>query len=43
MSWYVGMDVSHCNLCLRTKIQHRLPTRELQPLLILEERWDVSV
>jgi len=43
MSWYIGMYVSHCNLCLRTKIQHRLPTGELQPLLIPEERWDVSV
>jgi len=38
---YVGMYVSHCDLCLHTKIQHRLPTGELQPLLILEERWDV--
>jgi len=38
---YVGMYVSHCDLCLRTKIQRRLPTGELQPLPILEERWDV--
>ena len=41
MSWYVGMYVSHCNLCLRTKIQRRLPTGELQPLPIPEEHWDV--
>jgi len=41
MSQYVGMYVSHCNLCLRTKIQHCLPTRELQPFPIPEERWDV--
>jgi len=41
MSQYVGMYVSHCDLCLLTKIQYRLPTRELQPLLIPEERWDV--
>ena len=41
MSLYVGMYVSHCNLCLCTKIQRRLPTGELQPLLIPEERWDV--
>jgi len=38
---YVGMYVSHCDLCLCTKIQHRLPTGELQPLPIPEERWDV--
>ena len=41
MSWYVGMYVSHCELCLRTKIQHRVPTGELQPLPILEECWVV--
>jgi len=41
MSRYVGMYVSHCDLCLRTKTQRRLPTGELQPLPILEERWDV--
>jgi len=35
------MYVSHCDLCLCTKIQRRLPTGELQPLLILEECWDV--
>jgi len=34
------MYVSHCDLCLRTKIQHCLPTGELQPLPILEECWD---
>ena len=41
MSWYVGMYVSHCDLCLCTKIQRCLPTGELQPLPIPEERWDV--
>ena len=41
MSQYVGMYVSHCDLCLRTKIQHHLPSGELQPLPIPEERWDV--
>jgi len=41
MSQYIGMYVSHCDLCLRTKIEHRLPTRELQLLPIPEERWDV--
>jgi len=41
MSWYVGMYVSHCDLCLHTKIQHRLLTGELQPLPIPEEHWDV--
>ena len=38
---YVGLYVSHCDLCLHTKIQRRLPSGELQPLLILEEHWDV--
>jgi len=41
MSRYVGMYVSHCDLCLRTKIQHCLPSGELQPLPIPEERWDI--
>jgi len=41
MSQYVGMYVSHCDLCLRTKIQHHLLSGQLQPLPILEERWDV--
>jgi len=40
MSWYIGMYVSHCDLCLRTKIQHRLTSGELQPLPIPDERWD---
>ena len=35
------MYVSHCDLFLRTKIQRCLPTGELQPLPIPEERWDV--
>jgi len=41
MSWYIGMYVFHCNLCLHTKIQRRLPSGELQPLPIPEEHWDV--
>jgi len=41
MSQYIGMYVSHCDLCLRTKIQCRLPTGELQLLPILEERWNI--
>jgi len=41
MSRYVGMYVSHCDLCLHTKIQRRLPTGELQLLPIPEECWDV--
>ena len=41
MSQYVGMYVSHCDLCLRTKIQRCLPSRELQLLLISEEHWDI--
>ena len=41
MSQYVGLYVSHCDLCLRTKIQHCLLSGELQLLLIPEEHWDV--
>jgi len=41
MSQYVGLYISHCNLCLRTKIQRHLLSGELQLLLILEERWDI--
>jgi len=41
MLWYVGMYVSHCDLCLHTKIQCCLLTGELQPLLIPEEHWDI--
>jgi len=41
MSQYVGMYVSHCDMCLRTKIQRHLLTGELQLLPILEECWDI--
>ncbi len=40
MSCYVGQYSSKCNLCLRTKVQHRLSVGELQPLPIPEEHWD---
>jgi len=41
MSWYVGLYISHCHLCLCTKIQRCLLSGELQPLPIPEECWDV--
>ena len=32
--------VSHCDLCVHTKAQRRLPTGELQLLAIPEEYWN---
>src|SRR6267378_1673586 len=44
MSRYVGSYVAACDLCLRTKAQHRLPVGELQPLPMLNDCWEtVSV
>ena len=40
MSRYIGQYVSHCDLCVRTKVQCRLPVGELQLLAIPEERWN---
>ena len=41
MSRYIGNYVATCDLCLHTKVQHRLPTGKLQPLPIPDERWEV--
>src|SRR5215475_2256717 len=41
MSRYIGQYCKTCDMCLRTKIQHRLPLGELHPLPIPEERWQV--
>jgi len=40
MSQYIGQYVSHCDLCMLTKVQCCLPVGELQPLVIPEECWD---
>jgi hypothetical protein len=40
MSRYVGQYILHCDMCLCTKAQRRLPVGELQPLPILEDHWD---
>src|SRR5215475_11985905 len=41
MSRYIGQYCKTCDMCLRTKVQHRLPLGELHPLPIPEERWQV--
>jgi len=44
MSRYVGSYVAACDPCLHTKTQRRLPVGELQPLPMLNDRWEtVSV
>jgi hypothetical protein len=40
MSWYIGQYMPTCNLCLRMKAQHCLPTGELQLLPIPEGCWE---
>jgi len=41
MSQYVSCYVATCDPCLQTKVQHQWPTSELQPLPVLEKRWEV--
>jgi len=40
MSRYIGLYVKTCNLCTRTKLQHRKPHGELYLTETPEERWD---
>jgi hypothetical protein len=40
MSRYIGQYTSTCDLCIRTKIQRRLPTGHLEPLPTPDTRWD---
>ena len=40
MSRYIGQYVSTCDLCLRTKPWRHSPVSELQPLSVLDTRWD---
>jgi len=40
MSRYIGQYVSTCDLCLWTKPWRHSPVGELQPLSILDARWD---
>jgi hypothetical protein len=40
MSRYISLYVKTCNLCMRTKLQHRRPHGELYPMETPEEQWD---
>jgi hypothetical protein len=40
MSHYIGIYVKTCNLCNRTKLQHRRPFGELHPSETLSALWD---
>jgi hypothetical protein len=40
MSRYIGIYVKHCDLCNRTKVQHRRPIGELHPSETPEAPWE---
>ena len=41
MSRYIGQYTATCDLCIRTKIQRRLPTGHLESLPTPDTQWDV--
>jgi len=40
MSRYIGQYISTCDLCLQMKLWRHSPVDELQPLSVLDARWD---
>ena len=40
MKWDIAPFVTQCLVCQQVKVEHQWPTRSLQPLSILEWKWE---